>query len=670
MEILLLEPNYSNKYPPLGLMKISYFHKKIRKDYVRFAKGTLPDAFNEKKWDRVYVATLFTFEWEETKRTIEYAISVVKDKANVFVGGILATLMPDLIRKTFGIEPTIGLLNKANALGLPNDECIDNLPHDYSMLEDIEYQYPAHDAYFLYMTRGCGMRCEFCAVQKLEPTYIPYLSIRNQIEAIRQEYGEKRDLLLMDNNVLRSTQFDAIIDEIKSLGFAKNAKYTNPITKKGNQRFIDFNQGLDAKLLNDHKAKRLGELALRPARIAFDHIEDKAQYEHAVTLCAKNGIKHLSNYILYNADDFTGKGQSYKADTPEDLFIRMQFTMDLGDELNKKYGQDGRIHIFSFPMRYIPLNDLKRGYIGSKWTAKYLRAVQRMLIPTSGKGVSSRSFFEADFGKTPDEFLENLAMPEDLLSIRGHFVAKKDENAADRKTRYLAWQENQSIIVEWKTKFRSLADETSEFLSHIQNNDFSVKNYATLKTPKQRKTFVHYMSKQAIVRGINNLNEPLRKDLLGYITEEFPLYYQQTIKYVLQINVPYSSLTQMIKALREQFFIDIFEYCSKIDAFDTRIFNSLYKAQKEAKCMIFDTRCLDYINLYCKAGVITPQEYKKVMTKAKTLDSTEIKKILRTKLAMFIDACKNVIDGEIDKTLLTKEFENNLKRIKEYLEIK
>ena len=31
------------------------------------------------------------------------------------------------------------------------------------------------------------------------------------------------------------------------------------------------------------------------------------------------------------------------------------------------------------------------------WNGKYLRAVQRMLIPTQGKGVGSRSFFEADF---------------------------------------------------------------------------------------------------------------------------------------------------------------------------------------------------------------------------------------------------------------------------------
>ena len=42
-DVLLLEPGYSNKYPPIGLMKISYFHKYIHHDYVRFAKGKLPE---------------------------------------------------------------------------------------------------------------------------------------------------------------------------------------------------------------------------------------------------------------------------------------------------------------------------------------------------------------------------------------------------------------------------------------------------------------------------------------------------------------------------------------------------------------------------------------------------------------------------------------------------
>lgn len=451
--ILLVEPAYKNKFPPLGLMKIATFHK-MEGDQVVFTKGALPDTPIAREWDRVYVSTLFTFEWEETREAILYALSVVKNTTNVFVGGIMATLMPELIKATFPtVQVVTGLLNRDGTLGFRNEHIIDTLPPDYAILNHTGYVYPMRDYYLTYTTRGCGMKCQFCAVQTLEPEYIPYVDIKNYIRSITNAHGEKRHLILMDNNVLKSPQFDRIIDDLISLGFGKNATYINPLTKKPCKRTVDFNQGLDANFLDEHKAKRLGEIALQPVRIAFDHIEDTEKYTKAVELCVKHGNTYISNYLLYNVDSLVGKGKLYPADTPLDLYRRMKINIDLKDTLSQKYR---RIDIFSFPMKYIPLNATHRGFLGTNWKQEHIRAVQLMLFPTMGKGVASRSFFNAAFGATEEEFLQNLEMPSALLQARGYFKLRKNETLQDAECRYEKWAQNQQTINRWKDNYKGV----------------------------------------------------------------------------------------------------------------------------------------------------------------------------------------------------------------------
>lgn len=538
--ILLIEPNYKNKYPPLGLMKIAYFHKNILHDYVRFTKGKLPEALAKTRWDRVYVTTLFTFEWAKTIEAIEYAKTLVDSLNQITVGGIAATLMPERLFKETGIYPVKGLLNEPGKLGLPGDECIDQIVPDYSILEDVDYVYPYHDAYFLSATKGCGMKCGFCAVQTLEPTYIPYMDIKQKIKEIDKLFGPKKDLLLMDNNVLRSADFDKIIDDIITAGFGKEATFTNPKTGKIVKRYVDFNQGLDANLLTDKKAKRLGEIALKPARVAFDHIEDRETYEKALRLCAKYGIGELSNYVLYNSEDFSGKGKKYHADTPEDLYDRMRITLDIKDDINQSLSESQKVAAFSFPMRYIPLSATERGYVGSQWNAKYLRAVQCMLIPTQGKGVGSRSFFEADFGKSAEEFVRYLAMPERLIAARGDFSirgkGKKSETEEQRSERKKLWDDNQRKIKKWNELYDALEDEKNEFILLISNNEFLPEKVLGISSDLQKKMYLFYLTTPRLLQllGLMDHDSLTFKTIYSFIKVDCPSLYAEILRLITE----------------------------------------------------------------------------------------------------------------------------------------
>lgn len=659
-DILLLEPGYSNKYPPIALMKLSFFHKYIHHDYVRFAKGKLPDAYRDKKWDRVYVTTLFTFEWEKTKEEIEYALSVAKDPHQVYTGGILATLMPDLIAKTFPtVKNNTGLLNHKGTLGLEHEECVDTMTLDYGILDDIDYVYPAHDAYFTYMTRGCGMKCQFCAVQTLEPEYIPFISITESIRKVDEQFGPKKDLLLMDNNVLRSPHFDDIIDEIKSLGFAKGATYVNPRTGKTVQRFVDFNQGLDAFLMTPHKAERLAELAIRPARIAFDHIEDAEVYKKAITLCARCGITHMSNYLLYNGEDFTGKGHSYHADTPEDLYERMRISMDLCEELNEEL--DHKVAIFSFPMRYIPLSALKRGFVGAKWNAKYLRALQRMLIPTQGKGVSSRSFFEADFGTSPEEFVMFLAMPEEHLGWRGHFVEHKGESSSEREVRKKIWDENQEFLAEWRRRFLNLGDTRDEFVSYIGDNKYTVERFLEIRDIEQKKLFIHYFTIPTLLKTFFIENKEALQVVTDYITKDFPLIYERMIKYVADGRLPYSLLEGAFRIFGRSFAESIVQHIDFSSDEEPFVIGNLIKAQKKAGQEIFKFELIRSFFLYKKSGSLSKKDITDITEAIKKLDEGKTRSILAAKFDKFKkNLIKQATDGEVGADYVTAQINQQL----------
>lgn len=605
-DVLLIEPNYKNKYPPMGLMKISAYYKQLG-DNVRFFKGDMKDlvitilcedllkilkaAYPEYNWkkytpelakyirygrkndipdsaefqvvdildiiklfrdkyknedyfhnprfDIVGITTLFTFHWKITIDTINFAKKLCKDEKHVIVGGIAATIVPEYIEAETGIRPITGILDRPGALDDDNNLIIDTMPLDYSILDEIDYKYPASDAYFAYMTRGCTNKCKFCAVPILEPDYQKYIHLKRQLDIAKEKFGEQRDLLLLDNNVLASPCFDEIIDEIKACGFERGATYSPPnpyeialqnlragvndrayikkcvklydelITKCNKlticrdtsvrdelykriveaecdfdytatkeailaldefiapiykkyayrpvkrARYIDFNQGVDARLITPENMRKLAETNIRPLRIAFDHWGLQKTYENAVRAAADAGITQLSNYMLYNFEE-----------KPVDLYKRMKLTVDLCDELN--------ISIYSFPMKYHPIEDPEyfrnREYIGKHWSRKYIRAIQAVLTSTHGKIGKGKQFFGAAFGCNEAEFEEILLMPEALIINR----FEHDSLIRERYPEYSKVEYTSTTTNEWRKKFYALnTEQRNKAIEIIKINQFT-----------------------------------------------------------------------------------------------------------------------------------------------------------------------------------------------------
>jgi radical SAM superfamily enzyme YgiQ (UPF0313 family) len=226
--ILLVEPSYKNKYPPLGLMKISSYHKN-KGDKVVFVKG-LSKEIAENVWDRVYITTLFTFYFDITVKTIRFYKKCVENIKHIYAGGILASLMSEELKEETGIENIItGLLDNSAKIGYTDNVNIDCLTPDYDILEDIDYKYPAGDNYFAYTTRGCPNKCSFCSVSRLEPEFKTTNHIYEHIMDINKKYGAKRNLLLLDNNILNSPDLKEIIKDIKKAGFIHKPNFIDPL---------------------------------------------------------------------------------------------------------------------------------------------------------------------------------------------------------------------------------------------------------------------------------------------------------------------------------------------------------------------------------------------------------------------------------------------------------
>jgi len=418
-------------YPPIGLMKLSQFHK-LRGDEVRFANGCDADVCYKgdlftpaQLWDRVYITTVFTFHFAQIVKTIRFYLEATGGTlSKIYVGGPMASIMPEDIFEETGVYPVCGILNSARQLGFDDDTNIDLLPPDYNLVDGA--QYAVNDTYYAFTTKGCTRSCPWCAVPKIEPHFSSYIDIEPIINELRLAYGDKSTLKLMDNNILASPELERIVADLLELGYGRG-EYTGSVRPR--QRVVDFNQGIDARFMNESNMRLIAQLNVRPMRIAFDKLAMKRAYVDALELGHRHGIEKFSNYMLYNYHD-----------SPRDLYERLMINVELNEKWLSEGSETANSKIYGYPMRFAPIHsdngnlanrkrDLlapnpreKRDWLEAPaWTARFVRNVEIIRGAANGAIPPSPEFARRAIGENFQEFLTNLYMPEELLRNRNKY---------------------------------------------------------------------------------------------------------------------------------------------------------------------------------------------------------------------------------------------------------
>jgi len=148
---------------------------------------------------------------------------------------------------------------------------VEHIMPDYSL-------YPGVDFSLGFASRGCIRKCPWCIVPEKE----------GNIKAAARIYEfwnrEHRKIILLDNNLLAAPNWRQTMEDLIAEGLE-----------------VDFNQGLDIRLLSEENLDYLKRVKAKELRFAFDHIGYEKAVREGIELLLANGLgsRKLRFYFLY-----------------------------------------------------------------------------------------------------------------------------------------------------------------------------------------------------------------------------------------------------------------------------------------------------------------------------------------------------------------------------------
>ena len=245
----LIDVDGGKTFPNLALMKISAYHKSIG-DVVEWY-----DSFDG--WfDRVYLSKVFSF-------TPDYDYHI--NAHEVIRGGTGYAISLENGKEVF---------DKSKDINLPAE--VEHMYPDYSL-----YPTLTKDTAFGFLTRGCPRGCDFCIVGKKEGR----CSVK--VADLKEFWGGQKNIVLCDPNILACKDWKSLLQQL--------------IDSKAK---VDFNQGLDIRLMTKEKVEMLNQIKVKEIHFAWDKYSDKDIILPKLRLFAEHS-KMLKNKKAHNVIVYT-----------------------------------------------------------------------------------------------------------------------------------------------------------------------------------------------------------------------------------------------------------------------------------------------------------------------------------------------------------------------------
>ena len=220
MKVGLIDVDGHN-FPNIPLMKISAWHK-ANGDSVEWY-----DPIFSGHMDVVYMSKVFSF-------TPDYQYHIDADAVIKGGSGYCISLVN-------GIE----VFDKSKDKELPKD--VEHIYPDYSL-------YGITDTAYGFLSRGCPRGCSFCHVEAKEGRR----SIK--VADLKEFWNGLKNIVLSDPNILACREWKDLLHQL--------------IDSKA---WVDFNQGLDIRLMTKEKAEMLKQIKMKNLHFAWDRYEDKEE---------------------------------------------------------------------------------------------------------------------------------------------------------------------------------------------------------------------------------------------------------------------------------------------------------------------------------------------------------------------------------------------------------